>query len=659
MRHRSTFGAALAAFLLPAAAQAQVEYDYIALMRQMFNLNTLPNFLDPAVTVGQFSSTDPASKIVNGQKVAWFSNRDHGNFLRQDPEGHVLAEMNGPGMVTRIWCGNPQGVFKLFIDRQEAPTLTADFEKLFLGHYDPITRPFATVRARGGNLYLPIAYQRHCRIVVENPGDMYYQVTYRNFMEDTKVQSWQFDRILQQDADSMRWIVQRLIDDPIKVKGQAIAGPPKTVKPGEKYEVTPDIGPAEIQSFYVEVTAPDLAKALREVLLTINFDEAKEPQVWAPLGDFFGSGPGANSYITVPMGVDANKFYCKFRMPYKHLCEIVFSNEGNQNVDISAWTRVSPYREIVDVRAYFHAKWRRTYPNTSPEWTVADIRGHGHYLGTMLSVWNPKQEWWGEGDDRFYIDGSPTPTLHGTGTEDYFGAAMADSTIFDHPYLAQTLCEGPNHSGYTSFLRWHTFDLIPFQKSLKFTLENYGEDKEYASTSYWYADWESTDDFKPVPVKERIPRPLRAGFAVAGGFEGERLLLLASSEPEPKTSKQSTLAFDGRWSMNEQLVWTASGVGQWIDLGGVLAEPGKYELVFYGTRGKEYGIVQFSMSGKKLGQPLDGYAEKTSPTGPISLGEIELEPNALPKPLRVEMIGKNDKATAFAFGVDVIELKKK
>jgi len=298
---------------------------------------------------------------------------------------------------------------------------------------------------------------------VEDPGDLTYEVDYLRWPEDTKViEPFSYARAQRPNGDAIRWIAQRLADDPQKIKGQSVGEKPEIIKPGESRNSWLKVGPATLHSFYVEVSAPDLPRALREVLLTVNFDEQDAPQIWCPVGDFFGSGPGVNSYITVPMGVDGNKFYSKFRMPYKHSCEINFLNEGDQDVALKVYTTSMGTQKFGGNVGYFHAKWRRVYPNTDPEWTIADIRGRGSYIGTMLSVWNPKEEWWGEGDFRFYTDGSAQPTMHGTSTEDHFGMAFGDPTLFEHPYLTQTIAEGPNHSGYTSMLRWHILDWIPY-----------------------------------------------------------------------------------------------------------------------------------------------------------------------------------------------------
>ena len=97
-----------------------------------------------------------------------------------------------------------------------------------------------------------------------------------------------------------------------------------------------------------------------------------------------------------------------------------------------------------DDTAYFHAQWTRENPadgwgpglqTNSPETNVVQLsgegnyclleaEGRGHYIGCNLSVAHFQGSWWGEGDDMIFIDEDTwPPSLHGTGTEDYFNHA--------------------------------------------------------------------------------------------------------------------------------------------------------------------------------------------------------------------------------------------
>ena len=73
------------------------------------------------------------------------------------------------------------------------------------------------------------------------------------------------------------------------------------------------------------------------------------------------------------------------------------------------------------------------------DWHLARIEGQGQLVGTLLNVENPPgAAWWGEGDEKIYVDGERFPSLFGTGTEDYFGYAWSTPERFAHAYHAQT-----------------------------------------------------------------------------------------------------------------------------------------------------------------------------------------------------------------------------
>ena len=91
--------------------------------------------------------------------------------------------------------------------------------------------------------------------------------------------------------------------------------------------------------------------------------------------------------------------------------------------------------------------------------------GRGRFCGVMLHVWNPRGGWWGEGDEKFFVDGEKFPSTFGTGSEDYFGYAWCDPHLFQRPYHCQTMTE--NNKGHQSVLRWHITDNVPFQKSFE------------------------------------------------------------------------------------------------------------------------------------------------------------------------------------------------
>ena len=202
----------------------------------------------------------------------------------------------------------------------------------------------------------------------------------------------------------------------------------------------------------------------------------------------------------------------------------------------------NPYK-WTDRSMHFHAKWRTADMKTRPfhDWTYCDLKGKGVFVGDMLSVMNPVGGWWGEGDEKIFVDGEKFPSWFGTGSEDYYGYAWSDPTPFQHPYHNQTRCDGKGTGatfGHTSVNRFHILDAIPFEKSFRFDMECWHWDPNvtvnYAATSYWYARPGATDDFEPVDAKvlQNIPSP-PPPFKIEGALEGESLKVLGKSSDFP------------------------------------------------------------------------------------------------------------------------------
>jgi hypothetical protein len=181
----------------------------------------------------------------------------------------------------------------------------------------------------------------------------------------------------------------------------------------------------------------------------------------------------------------------------------------------------------------------------------------------------------------------------------------------------------------------------------------------YAATSYWYARPGATDDFEAVDAKvlQSIPAP-PPPFKVEGALEGESLKILGKSSDFPLDPQDMHPFSEGKWSGNSQLWARPPKAGQFADLVLPVPADGTYKVIVYLTKARDYGIVQFSLEGKALGKPIDGFEpEKVLATGPVELGTADLKKgNAV---LRVEVTGTNEKSVGlrYMWGLDCVVLK--
>jgi Protein of unknown function (DUF2961) len=627
-------------------------------------------------------ATGPDGGPADGKIPQGFVSKD---AITMDPQGHVLAEMDGPGCVVRIWSANPQdaGKVHVYFDEGKEPVIEAPLTELLGGKWKtkvgdkevtPFPDPLACERSRGFNLYFPLAYAKHCKITIDKP-DIYYHVDYRTYPKGTEVETFTFGAYADKAKD-VAAVVEGLHKD--------VAAPAKDkylereVRPGERWEIYGRHGVGEagvVQG--IDVLVKDDADALRGLVLVGTFEDSGvvpaggspvKPQLWCPLGDFFGTGPGANPYGSLPFSVTVDKdgqahLAARWPMPFEKYASLQIHNLGKKAVKVSAAVASGPYK-WTDRSMHFHARWRTETFKTRPfrDWTYCDLKGQGVFVGDCLNVFNPVTAWWGEGDEKIYVDGEKFPSWFGTGTEDYYGYAWSDPKPFQHAYHNQTRCDRQTR-GHTSVNRFHVLDAIPFEKSFRFDMEAWhwtpNVEVTYAATSYWYARPGATDDFKEPDAKvlQTIPA-LPPPYKVEGALEGEKLKVLKKSSEFELGPQDMTEFTEGKWSGEQHLWGRPPKKGEWADLELPVAADGTYEVVVYLTKARDYGEVQFSLDGTPLGKPIDGFhADTVVATGPVSLGTATLKKGTAT--LRVEVVGSNEKSDGlrYMWGLDCIVLK--
>ena len=256
----------------------------------------------------------------------------------------------------------------------------------------------------------------------------------------------------------------------------------------------------------------------RSLVLRMYWDGAEKPSVVAPLGDFFGVGHGAMAAFTslpVCVGSEGRARNCYWRMPFRKSARITVTNESEEYDCDSFYYYLDwqKHESLPEDTAYFHAQYRDAMPAKPGDYTILETAGQGHYVGTVYSVHQVENGWFGEGDDRFYIDGEETPSLRGTGSEDYFNHAWGFRQ-FATPFYGVSLWEGYFAGDRVTAYRWHVADPIPFKKSLKVTIEHKGSifNDQMAELGGFFErpDWISSVAFwyqsPPATFNEALPR---------------------------------------------------------------------------------------------------------------------------------------------------------
>ena len=650
------------------AAGAQQTLAYRDLVDRMADLEQLAVLPPEGETCRQWSSFDRGSRYdeASGKYVNWGANNDGPQFIRQEDGRGVMAEMEGPGCIWRIWSALPQkGHVKIYLDGREQPAVDLPFQEYFTGKTPPLNFPMLSyaledLGCRGKNLYLPIPYQKSCKIVAQQGWGRYYHITYTTFAEGTKVPTFT-SNLTDEDTAALKdldtFFREKLGTDPAGPR-QGEKHEKLTVKApaGKTTELLTISGPRAITALKVKMKFADREEqmaALRKLSLRITFDGQSEPAVWCPLGDFFGTAPGENRYKSLPTGMTEDGFYAYWYMPFAERAVVQLlsddATEREMHLEIVHAPLDRPFSEL----GHFHCKWHRDIFALSkdrwPDWTMLNTRGRGRFCGVMLHVWNPRGGWWGEGDEKFFVDGEKFPSTIGTGSEDYFGYAWGHAGLFQRPFHCQTMTQ--NNRGHQSLLRWQVADSVPFQKSFEGCIEKYpGNDRTLlACTACWYLDPKGIDPLPAVPVDRRhgywVAPPLAAG--------GYRII----GKPDGNVRTQGMQPFRaGKWHNGDQLFWSGGKPGQQLQIAVPVDKAGKYQADVVLTKARDYAVVQLYLDGKKVGDPIDLYNPDVVNTGPISLGVHDLSAGA--HKLAVEIVGANEKAIkAYMFGLDRVLLK--
>jgi hypothetical protein len=109
-----------------------------------------------------------------------------------------------------------------------------------------------------------------------------------------------------------------------------------------------------------------------------------------------------------------------------------------------------------------------------------------------------------------------------------------------------------------------------------------------------------------------------------------------------------------KWSNGKQL-FCQTEAGGFVELEIQVPQSGAYTLDVSLTRAPNYGRVEVTLDGQRVGPDFDGFAAKVTPPTRVSLGCCELSKGS--HRVRFTAVGKNMQATGCAIGIDCLELR--
>lgn len=523
--------------------------DLESLLQGMLDRTAIAEFPLPEFTCKQASSYNRRAKMPGHPD--WFAGGDFDQFEGSIEVGErrewIMLDVDGPGVVTRWWLTQFRnaGTVRIYLDGATEPLVAGQGTVLVGGAEGGLLAgpPLAKILSGGRNLYLPIPFSKHCRITFESatPGadftkaeptfsneSLFYNINYLQYPAGTAVKS-----LTREDLEANRGLIDEVGRELLQPENNVL--PIRRTVAGGKERLAPGAGLAReirgggaIAVLRMRLVATDLPQAMRSTVIEATFDGKQT--VNAPVGEFFGGGPGLHPFKDWWRAVDEDGWLtCWWPMPFRESAEVRVVNRATEvSVEVElADIGIADWR-WTDRTMFFHTAWRgdtmlRFGSNTDPQhisdWNFITIAGKGVYVGDSLSLYNrpvmggPLGPWWGEGDEKIFVDGEAFPSHFGTGSEDYYGYAFNGGSPFSTPFHCQPMAQGNSGVGHTTNERVRIHDRIPFKTAFAFDMELFhwqpDTRNDYATTTHWYAFPGGTDNGQagPEKLRERVGQP--------------------------------------------------------------------------------------------------------------------------------------------------------
>jgi len=621
----------------------------------LYRLDRLPVLRDHA-RVGAVTSYDRSGGNDDG-----FSGKH--SFVRKDAEGLVLADLQGPGVITRIWTPPPtDDTLEFLFDGEPQARLQVGFRDLFLGHHPGFPQPLVGFGAGGYYCYVPIPFAKSCVVRLRAPKAQFYQINYVQCAPDASVTSFGPMKAGTQQPDLEKAV------ELWRSAGQDIAR--FSAPPGARLETTRRsfvLSPNASEAAYRTTEAGGrivglrvgpasaIAGKARDLLLRIVFD-GTEPCVEVPLGDFFGYAWGQPATHGLLVGTMGETNYCYYPMPFEGQAAVEIGSQ--RTAPVGRWTEVvhTPIARTA-IEGTFHALWRRENPTKAGQpYTFLDTKGRGHLVGVVLQSqgFESGKTLFFEGDDQTTMDG--TLAVHGTGSEDFFNGGW-----YDLPDRWENRISFPlsgrlgyqKHLGRTGAYRFFLADAYPYRQSLLQTIEHGGENNsiitDYCSVAWFYSEGRPTASLAAPPLGQRavsdpqeIVIPMWWQTPIYAWSFDRASLTRKKAQIGGEEVRYLELAAEGQDWFGPHFISPTVDV----------PAAGVYAVFIEAVKGPAQGMVQLFQNENPVGEPADLHAEEPAKSGRLLLGRLVLAEGR--NDLMLKLPAKNERSSGL--GLDLVQI---
>lgn len=586
------------------------------------------------------------------------------SFVRKEGDHLVLADLQGPGCITRIHTPTPtDDPIEFYFDGEATPRVSLPFRKLFTGEAAPFRRPLVDYAGGGYTCYVPMAYAKSCKVVLRGKHLQFYDLNFTTYPSGSMVRTFDPKEVSEMDLERASAVFNG---------GRSSDLTEFNVPAGSKlrrahFEQSLAAGKAitlfeakkggRIASLRLGPASAFVGKD-RNVLIRVTWDGDRKPAILMPVGDFFGYAWGQPAMGSSLVGTFGDTNYCNLPMPFDRSAKI-------ELVSLRDGTPVSVRGEVVTADAprkpdegKFYAVWRRENPTTEGKpFTWLEMQGRGHLVGVSVQAQGLEagNTFFFEGDDKTVVDGEML--IHGTGSEDFLNGGWYDVPgRWDGP-VARALSGCMAYQRYLSRTGGYRFflnDAYRFDRSIVQTIEHAPTKNEhpsdYTGVAYLYADRAPTggSDALSIAVR-RVRDPERLVYSAHWTMPIDSFSLAGTT----LTRGEIPAGGDRRV---RALSLRAQGEGDFglcfVALRADIPGAGRYKVYIDAVKGPNAGKVQLFREEAALGEAVDLYAEQPQEANGILMGEFTAVEGG--NGLMFKVIGKNPAAKGL--GMDLVNV---
>lgn len=621
--------------------------EWVPGIQELYRLDRLAVLRD-SIEVASISSYDRTGGNNDGFGGQY-------SFVRKEKDGLVLADLKGPGVIYRIWTPTPtDDMLEFHFDGNNEPDIKVKFRDLFLGKHPVFVRPIVGYGAGGFYSYVPLTYEKSCKVFIRAEHLQFYQINYATYPEGTPIVS--FPKQPTEKYNSQLDKAKKLFES----SGSDISS--YVIPPGgaiEKFRTKVQLKTSGTVKIFetdrpgrivgIRISPPEaLADKNRVVVLRAYWDDDAEPAIFCPAGDFFGYAWGEPATKSLLVGTANGVSYCYYPMPFEKSARIELACEVNpsKETELEAEVLFAPVARQEN-EGRFYAIWRRENPTTKGKpFTFIETEGRGHLAGFIQQSqgFESGNTYFFEGDDQTTIDGKLV--IHGTGSEDFYNGGWYDVTgrwDSKRSFPLSGCLAYKKHLGRTGGYRFLLGDAYAYRKSILQTIEHAPTGNEllndYCGTTFLYSQNRPTCEFTLPPAAERKVIDLkRIVFAtwwnipISAFSHSKATLTKVSEKLDGKDARYLSLAAEGTDFFGYHFICFICE----------LPAAGKYRISLDTIKGPSQGKVQMFLDEAPVGPEVDLYAAEKEFGPDQYVGTLDLAEG--PNKLLFKLVGKNEES---------------